>query len=109
MRALRKLFLGPDVPDADRILFRLASGAGTVGFHVVTWNGRRLEITNSVFWKFAFVRKAGDVAGLARSKADALELVRQIVENCLQATGTAELEPYLVELAWRAVPDGSGR
>jgi len=100
MKFFRYLFWGDDIPEKERnqIRFYLKVHKKTVMVYLITLNqgSDQLDITYSpVFLQRFYHKHPPFVVGITKSKESALEVVRQMVEDCVALYGNADLKYYL--------------
>ncbi len=101
MKWSEHLYVGDQVKRyADRVRKRLNKGKSDVGHYLITLaeNDRdQLDIINTMFLMTDRSRdRLPLVLGIASTRGEALDLVRQMTEDCLNDTGTADLRAYFV-------------
>ena len=100
MKLFRYLFWGDDIPEKERnqIRFYLKVHKKTVMVYLITLNqgSDQLDITYSpVFLQRCYHKHPPFVVGITKSKETALDVVRQMVEDCVALYGNADLKYYL--------------
>ena len=103
MKWLKNLYVGDR---ADRSRYRLMRQIRrqkpTFEIYVLTLPshpGNQLDILNANQLRYSYYREKEDlvIVGLARGKADALNLTARMVDECYHRRGNADLSAYLRE------------
>lgn len=102
MRWYSKLYVSESIgKKANRIKWRIKHGAGTPGVYVLTFASNSENLLDIIpSWNLmqrAYPKKNLKVIGLAKGYDDALELVRTIVDETYQNTGSVDVWSYLRE------------
>lgn len=104
MKWYRKLYLGEKAKEAKYKIFGIVKKrkfSNDTYFVVISENiNNQLEIVPYKYYLFPhFKKKEYDskifIVGLAKGEAEAMELVRQIVDDTYQATGGVDVAGYL--------------
>ena len=99
----KRLYVSPQIPDPDEVRRKLLRGQGQLSVYVITLiedparrGGDQMEIMNSANLKQPYYHQHPPlILGLAKGHADAVALVRQILEEALLAVGEADVHKYL--------------
>ena len=99
MKWLDRYYQGERIQEPYKIRRKIEAGKAAPGIYLVTLSDNPhnlLEILPSV----VLLQKSAmgfcpEIVGMARGKAEAMELVRQIVEETYQETGSFEIEEYI--------------
>ncbi len=103
MKWYHKLYISDSIADSkvNRIRWKINHNAGTVSVYVITLASNRenlLDIIPSwVLMQKAYPKKNLQIIGLAKGYKDAVLLVKRIVEETYQNTGTVDIRAYLSE------------
>lgn len=110
MQFYRNLYVSPNIEHPERVKWRLRHQAGSLALYVITLCDESLtkkgapshgvssplQFFHCVNLQQSYARKhCPMVIGIAEGRAEALELVRRIVQDCLDETGGLELVPFL--------------
>lgn len=99
MKWLDRYYLGESIKEPYKIRRKIEAGKAAPGIYLITLSDNPhnlLEILPSVV--LLQKRAMGfcpQVVGMARGKAEAMELVSQIIEEIYQETGSFEVEEYI--------------
>ena len=92
MKWYEDLYVGDSIADkANRIKWKINHHAGTVSIYVIAFASNRQNLLE----KFYPGKKQMQIIGLAKGYAEALELVRSIIEEVYQNTGDVDVKSYL--------------
>lgn len=103
MEWYHKLYVSDSIKDSrlNRIKWKINHNAGMVSIYVITFASNRenlLDIIPSwVLMQKAYPKKNLKIIGLAKGYEDAVLLVKRIVEETYQNTGTVDIRTYLSE------------
>lgn len=112
MQFYRKLYVSPEIKHPGQAKWRLRHGAGSFALYVITLCDEslshegapshgvssQLQFFHCAVLQQDYTRKhCPMVIGIAEGRIQALELVRRIVQDCLDETGRVELVPFLAE------------
>ena len=102
MKWYRKLYVGESLTGkASQIKWRIRHRAGTVDIYVIAFASNPVNLLDLIpaneLMQKGYPKKKLKIIGLARGYAEALELVRQIIEETYQATGDVDVWKYLKE------------
>jgi hypothetical protein len=102
MKWYRDLYVGDSITDRKNIIkWKIAHNAGLVNIYVITFaaNGQDLLdiIPTWVLMQKHFPRDKVKIIGIARGYMEALEVVRRIVDETYQNTGSVDVWSYLKE------------
>lgn len=103
----RDLYLDPEIKHPEVIKWRLQHNAGSLSLYVITlcdtdpvsgealYDGQ-LQFFHSAFLQQPYVKEhCPMIVGLARGRENAMELVRRIVQECLDTQSDADLVSFL--------------
>ena len=100
MRFYNKLYVGESIKHPERVKWKLRVAAGQ--FHVylliISRNGdNQLECFHNALLKQKVFRKQDYfVVGIAGNYEEAISLLCRITEECVSATGTADVKAFLL-------------
>ena len=100
MRFRRQLYLGESIKNRHRILFKLKIGAGMTDIYVISlaYGRNQLECMHCAMFKQRAIRQnVGLIVGLAKGYGQARDLMIEMIEDCLKATGTANVKDFLLK------------
>ncbi len=85
----------------DTIKWKLATGAGMVQVYLITLSENETDLFDiypaALFKQYYFRKREHIVIGVAESKEAAMQLVRQMIEECLeQSGGSGQLRAYFM-------------
>ncbi len=141
MQFYRDLYVSPKIRHPERVKWRLRHNAGSLALYVITLcdetlserrapshgvsasgeppvepSGRgrmgQLLLFHCINLQQPYEKKhCPMIIGIAEGRAEALELVRRITQECVEKTGGADLVPFLArrDLRIRPYPAPSGR
>ena len=98
MHFYRKLYVGESIKYPELVKWRLRHYAGQLSVYVLTMpeQGCMPELMHSAFLKQPWYRNHPPmILGIASGKTEALELLRQIVQEAVDATGSPDVRSYL--------------
>lgn len=97
MKFYKYLYIGDTVTDPARIRRRLRLHAGVNAYVIAIATGPdQLEIFHAGYLKQKYYRAHPPIiVGIASSQQEAVEIVVQITQECLDATGNCNLKEYL--------------
>lgn len=100
MRFYDHLYVGESIKNPTRTKFKIRVCAGQFNVHLITLsqNGsNQLEcFHNGLLKQKVFRRQDLYVIGIAANYGEAIDLIRRITEECVKATGTADIKSYLL-------------
>lgn len=101
MKWRKNLYIGKSVKKhTGRIRKRLESGKTDVGHYLITFAENekdQLDIINTIFLISEKRREElPEIIGIAGSEEEAIELVEQMIRDCLKSTGSADVRKWLV-------------
>ena len=100
MRFYNKLYVGESIKHPERVKWKLRVAAGQFHVHLITLseNGdNQLEcFHNALLKQKVFRRQDYFVVGIAGNYEEALSIICRITEECVNATGTADLKAFLL-------------
>lgn len=95
-----RLYVGESIKNPARVKWKIRVCAGQFNVHLITLsqNGsNQLEcFHNGLLKQKIFRRQDHFIVGIAVDYEESLELIRQITEECVEATGTADIKSYLL-------------
>lgn len=95
----KNLYLGESLKKPNKVIQKLIQGKKQMNIYVIAISGvtKQLEFYNSLYLQQRYYKKhAPYIIGVAGSYGEARDLVVRIVEECMQATGTCNLNEYLM-------------
>lgn len=101
MKWYHDLYVGDSIADkANRIKWKINHNAGTVSVYVIAFASNRQNLLDIIpSWELmqkAYPgKKEMQIIGLAKGYEEALELVRQIIEETYRNTKTVDVRAYL--------------
>ncbi len=97
MKFYKYLYVGDTVTDPARIRRRLKLHAGVNAYVIAMAKGPdQLEIYHTGYLKQRYYRAHPPIiVGIASSRQEAVEIVVQITQECLDTTGNCNLREYL--------------
>ena len=99
MRFHRHLYLGKGVKNKYKILWKLKYGVGMTDIYVISISSGsdQLDCTHCCFFKQKYLRKnVGLIVGLAKGREEMMELLLKMFNDCLEATGNANVKEYFL-------------
>ena len=101
MKFYKYLYVGDTVKDPARVKRRLKRHAGELVYVICLTKGPdQLEIFHSAYLKQKYYRYHPPVVvGIAKSHEEAVNLVAEMVKECLEATGGCNLKEFLKQKA----------
>lgn len=100
MRFYNKLYVGESIRQPERVKWKLRVLAGQFDVYLITvsQNGdNQLEcFHNGLLKQKLFRRPNYFVVGIANSYEEALELIKQITEDCVKATESGNIKDFLL-------------
>ena len=102
MKFLKKIYFGKNASEhSRRLIWKIRHGAGTFDVYVIclpSFSEDPLEIMNAAVLRQHYYRKFPPViVGIASGYNEALEVVRDIMDDCVAATGEYKLRNFLTE------------
>lgn len=102
MEWYRNLYASDSVAHkVNRIKWKINHNAGTVSVYVIAFSSNRKNLLDIIpAWELmqkSYPKKNMKIIGLAKGYQDALELVRLIIDETYQKTGTVDVRTYLKE------------
>jgi hypothetical protein len=102
MKWYHDLYVGESIAGkTNKIKWKIRHNAGMVSVYVIAFASNRDNLMDIIpSWELmqkAYPRKEIKVIGLAKGYAEALEVVRRIVDETYQNTGTVDVWSYLKE------------
>ena len=98
MRFNKRIYLSHSIKNKHKIIWKLKHGMGMSDIYVISLSTGRdqLDCTHCCFLKQRILRKnLGQVVGLAKGREEMEALLLQMFEDCVKATGTANIKEYL--------------
>ena len=123
MQFYRNLYVSPNIEHPERVKWRLRHQAGSLALYVITLCDESLtkkgtpshgvssplQFFHCVNLQQSYARKhCPMVIGIAEGRAETLELVRRIVQDCLDETGGLDLVAFLAGRDSRIHPKSQG-
>ena len=101
MRFYDKLYVGESIKHPERVKWKLRVAAGQFQVYLITisQNGdNQLEcFHNGLLKQRIFRRQNYFVVGLAGNYSEAVGLIEQITQDCVNATGTGNIKAFLLD------------
>ncbi len=102
MEWYRNLYASDSVAHkVNRIKWKINHNAGTVSVYVIAFSSNPKNLLDIIpAWELmqkSYPKKNMKIIGLAKGYQDALELVRLIIDETYQKTGTVDVRTYLKE------------
>jgi hypothetical protein len=102
MKWYRDLYVGDSITEkTNRIKWKINHNAGTVNVYVIAFAANRQNLLDIIpAWALMqkhYPKKDLKVIGLAGGYKEALELVRRIIDEAYQETGSVDVWSYLKE------------
>lgn len=99
----KNLYVGPSVKDPDEVRRKLLIGEGQFTIYVIALSPSRpgpganqLEIMHSANLKNPYYKKFPPyIIGIASGSTEAVEMVRELVQEAYEHTGSADVRAYL--------------
>ena len=100
MKWLKQLYVGESISGKEhRLKWKINHNAGTINVYVIAFASNKVNLLDVIpaaeLLQKAYPQKDMHIIGLARGYDEALELVRQIVEETYLATGDVDVWNYL--------------
>ena len=96
MRFAKNLYLSPNIRHPKAMKWRLQHGAGNLSAYVVMLSGERIEFMHCAFLHESYYRQLNPlIVGIAEGRWEAIELIRQMVQDAYDSTGTGDAGKYL--------------
>lgn len=102
MEWYRNLYASDSIGDkVSRIKWKISHNAGTVSVYVIAFASNQNNLLDIIpareLMQKSYPKKDMVIIGLAKGRKDALELVRHIIDETYQNTGTVDVRSYLGE------------
>ncbi|MBR3607795.1 MAG: hypothetical protein IKL51_09550 [Lachnospiraceae bacterium] len=100
MKFHHHLYLGSGIKNKEKIIRKLKYGAGMRNIYVISLSRGRdqLDCTHCCYLKQRKLRNhLGLVVGLANGQEEMTEVVIQMLKDCYETTGTANIKEFLLE------------
>lgn len=102
MKWLKHLYTGESVSGKERKLkWKINHNAGTINIYVIAFASNKENLLDIIpateLMQKAYPKKNMHIIGLAKGYDEALELVRDIIEETYAATGDVDVWKYLKE------------
>ena len=99
----KNLYVGPSIDDPEKVKRKLISGAGQFTIYVIALSpsvpgpgSNQLEILHCVNLQQPYYKKYPPyIIGLAAGMSEAVELVRDLVQESYEHTGSGDVRAYL--------------
>lgn len=98
MKFYKNLYLGDTITNPERIKRKLKLHKKMLSVYIIAYakENRQLEIYNSLLLQQWYYKENPPyVIGIAGSEEEAYEIIRQMTEEAIQATGKPDLLAYL--------------
>ncbi len=100
MRFYNKLYVGESIKKPERVKWKLRVAAGQFQVYLITLSQSdedQLECFHNGLLKQKVFRKQDFfVIGIAGNYEEALSLIKQITQECVEATGTGNIKEFLL-------------
>ena len=108
MKWYRNLYAGDSVAGKiDRIKWKIKHNAGMISVYVIAFPSNQSNLLDIIptrdLMQKAYPQKNMTIIGLAKGYREALELVRRIVDDTYQNTGTVDVKAYLEEMEGKSL------
>jgi hypothetical protein len=102
MKWYRDLYIGDSIYDKkNRIKWKINHNAGVINIYVIAFASNRENLLDIIpAWVLTqkhYPKKDIKIIGLAEGRKEALELVRRIIDETYQNTGSVDVWSYLKE------------
>ena len=112
MYFLKNLYVGPSIHDPEKVKRKLISGAGQFTIYVIALSpsvpgpgSNQLEILHCVNLQQPYYKEYPPyIIGIAAGRSEAIELVRDLVQEAYEHTGSGDVRAYLFPHGIRKVP-----
>ena len=99
----KNLYVGPSIHDPEKVKRKLISGAGQFTIYVIALSpsvpgpgSNQLEILHCANLQQPYYKKYPPfIIGIAEGKTEAVELVRELVQESYEHTGSGDVRAYL--------------
>ena len=99
----KNLYVGPSIDDPEKVKRKLISGAGQFTIYVIALSpsvpgpgSNQLEILHSVNLQQPYYKQYPPfIIGIAAGRTEAVELVRDLVQESYEHTGSGDVRAYL--------------
>ena len=97
MKFYKYLYIGDTVTDPAKVKWKLKHHAGTQVYVVsIAAGADQLEIFHGAYLKQPYYRSHPPIiVGIASNSDEAVDIIIQITQECVDATGTCNLKEYL--------------
>ena len=108
----KNLYVGPSIDDPEKVKRKLISGAGQFTIYVIALSpsepgpgANQLEIMHCVNLQQPYYKKYTPyIVGIASGRIEAVELVRDMVQEAYEHTGSGDVRAYLFPRGTRTAP-----
>lgn len=102
MKWYSDLYIGESITKkADRIKWKINHNAGTINIYVIAFASNKDNLLDMIpaheLMQKAYPKKDIHIIGLAKGYDEGIELIRTIIDETYQATGTTDVWSYLKE------------
>ena len=101
----KNLYTSPNIRHLKAVKWRLAHHAGNLALWVITVSGGHCMFLHQPWYK----KRDLLVIGLAEGRAEAIDLIQKITEDCIAATGGTDLKAFLFPEAQEGQPPAAPR
>ena len=99
MHFLKELYVSEGIKNKKKVIWKLKHGAGMTDIYVISISSGsdQLDCTHCCFFKQKYLRKnVGLIVGLAKGREEMMELLLKMFNDCLEATGNANVKEYFL-------------
>ncbi|MBP9997124.1 MAG: hypothetical protein KBT19_07595 [Lachnospiraceae bacterium] len=99
IKYIDKLYVSEEISDTDKIKKKIRRGAGSIDIFVIALrNGSdQLEYFHNGLFKQKIMHSYDvTIVGFAKSEADCLLIIEQIMKDTIEVTGTYDMKSYLL-------------
>lgn len=100
MRFLKELYVGEGIKNKQKVMWKLAHGAGMRDIYVISLSNTcdQLECMHCSYFKQKLIRdNVGMVVGLAKGYSQAQDLIISMFEEALEKGKSANVKEYLIK------------
>lgn len=101
MRFYKYLYVGETIKNVNLVKWKLKHAAGMLDVHLITLSlndSDQLDCFHNALLKQKVFRSVDYyVVGIANGRAEAISLIQQITDDCIEATGTGNIKQYLLK------------
>ena len=101
MRFYKYLYVGETIKNVNLVKWKLKHAAGMLDVHLITIsfnNDDQLDCFHNGLLKQKIFRNVDYyVVGIANGREEAISLIQEITNDCIEATGTGNIKQYLLD------------